>query len=186
MPVEYDLDSFNRKWKGTVAKINKVDGFSYVVEGTPDGQVIYAPLSALDVRKVVDADMQYYHFASGWYRSLDDVDKWYCLYRLLKKTFKVGISRDTHNCFSYTTEKDVVTLVGGINEPFIRINYDTAENERLVVGCLSRRLFVSSTKLYYLTTPIGFVSNRKVTLVNKFFHQEVSDALRGHPWLTLN
>jgi hypothetical protein len=186
MPFEYDVEAFNRKWKNTVAKINGVNGYCYILDGDVGNTVLYAPLEDTAVKKASLADMQYYHFASGWYRSTDKLDKWVCISRLPKKTYKVGISRETHSCAIYTVDKDTIVLHGGIGDPFIKINYDSPENERSVVGCLTRRIFVGSSKVYYLSTPIGFVSNRKISLVNNFFRQEVGDALRGHPWLTLS
>lgn len=196
---EYDLDSYSRKWKQTIAKLKLPTGsafvyirdFKYDVDGnihtiycfpvdvgTPGNEVYDLGIS----KDQPSPEFLYHHFETGYYTSPLGT-QFYCLARKNRKTFRCGMSDDGFYFPKFTPIKE--KFLG--NASLLGIDFTKpaplTKDPFKTIGPIAPRLFISDTRLFYLTVPIGLVNKkeRSIVMIEPSLNQEVQDALRDHP-----
>lgn len=179
--MEYDVDCLSRKFAHTFNTVEMEDGrivTGYIAD--VDNYESYATFDITTYKKVsntverclvrtestendgvlvpegcLKARLLYQHFPSGWYWERKN-QCWLLLVRMIKKTYKVGISNDSHT-----------VLYGDNLEKTARpLNYKWDFNRRPTIeeGFYSKALRINGRALYYLNQKIGYVEEGAMLL----------------------
>lgn len=186
MIVEFDEESFNRKWskvytvlKGKAVWIRGMDSGR-----DPDSWVQARELPYDDNKDFYfDGKVEYNHIKSGWYPGFKPAVTPVCLTRYFVKAFKAGVSVDTHEFIRLLDKPEKFLNDAHINSTNL-LAPENHETEHYQI--YKRRFLFTKTSAYYLTTKIGFVDRGLVRVVYKQLHQEVSDALKDSSCLKIS
>ena len=183
---EYDIDAYMRKWRACVGffkdKADKLHQGMYDEFFAITRQVVGCTVTGPSKgRYALEADadgyetikLQYHPVASGWYRTISEVNEANIVGMVVRKhhrTMNVGICPNTHLTF---VVREDGTQHGQFSHPFYLDYLSTPEftpyEPSKPFGLLTQRLWWRSDRLMYLNQSIGIFKGSKLVLENKNF-----------------
>jgi hypothetical protein len=191
--MEYDLDSYIRKYKDSLTCFREPNGglsFSWVSQCGEDRKFYN------EKNEVIKMSPIYYRFRSGYYLGRDRKTI-LCLLRQPEKNYKVGLSNTSNYFFRYCPINKSFLGYGDILGPNILEVFDPnallndpttieiSSEERLFV--LSKDFLMTGRKIFYRKTPVALFSRDTIYIVDTSLVDElkfllVSASLKESQW----
>jgi hypothetical protein len=184
--LEYDLDSWHRKWKGCAGILKKEDGtlfqgFYQNIEGISeqqfmavlkkDGKFIMGngliPVP-IEFKGMPYAMPVYRPFESGVYHSRADNGHRVVMVKIHNKSFSVGVHGHTYGWWGYTKEgHDLGVMPEDIDllSPLALDEFDPGK----MFGALSKKIWWVKDQFMWMQKQIGFIQGWNIILDNDFY-----------------
>lgn len=174
MMLEWDNDSYSRKFKDTltVLKTSKGLDVKYVnnIYLDDDKTLHLCYTENKSEKEIINPDLLYYRFASKLYATKEG--NVCAISRRMKKSFKIGLCNDNYQITFFTKVASLSDI-----EIFKPVTVDV-ESALKTSGPISQHLFIDKTRVLFVDKEVGIRKGSKF-LVNQCVYQEVKDSLRG-------
>lgn len=184
MPLEFDLDSWNRKWKHSVGVLMRPDGTrfqGYYEEFEKITKTEYAAYLHEDGMYVMGSDPsttaslhnryampQYYPIESGMYWMNAQQSLWAMVCKTHKKSFTVGLCDTAYNIWSYDEQATSTLVILSSVDLLTPMKYTPFDPDK-PFGVLSKKVWWKHNSLLWCSRQIGIIKKRTIYLDDNFY-----------------